>query len=360
MASSSSAAATSFSYPGYDVFINYGGPDIKKTFASHLYRRLLSHGLRTFLDREELQVGDTLSSQIQEAIATASVHVAIFYPRYAESSWVLEELVLMVQSRAVILPVFYNVRPSELRRTKDKDGMYAPAFRSHEKKNLYNSARIEEWRKALSHVSAITGFDLNACNGDERELLEEVVTCVLKVVSKPVPLSVAKYPSSSTSEIPGKSALLHSSSASPVSTLISNYRYDVFINHAPELKKTFANHLYCRLVFYGMQPFQESEEMEKGDNLSTEIEEAIATASVHVAIFSRTYAESHLCLDELLLMVESGAPVFPVFYNVEPLQLQRTKVKDGVYSPDTIENWRIALDRISQQTNRLELKKFEG
>jgi hypothetical protein len=42
---------------GYYVFINHRGPDTKKSFASYLYRRLLSHGFRPFLDQQELEEG---------------------------------------------------------------------------------------------------------------------------------------------------------------------------------------------------------------------------------------------------------------------------------------------------------------
>jgi len=38
---------------------------------------------------------------------TASIHIAIFSPRYAESTWCLNELVLMLESRSTIIPVFY-------------------------------------------------------------------------------------------------------------------------------------------------------------------------------------------------------------------------------------------------------------
>jgi Cdc6-like AAA superfamily ATPase len=204
MASSSSAVATSFSNKGYDVFINHRGPDVKKTFASHLYRRLLSHGLRPFLDIEEQNEGDDIATQIEAAIATASVHVAIFSPRYAESRWCLEELVLMLHSGAVILPVFYHVKPSELRWTKGKYGVYAQALQelqmkttydseTRELKPRYNSSTIENWRSALFRVSDLYAFELDVFNGDEADLLDEVVQSVLKRVRKPS-LDVAKYP----------------------------------------------------------------------------------------------------------------------------------------------------------------------
>jgi hypothetical protein len=167
MAESSSTAANS----GYDVFINHRGPDVKKTFASHLYRRLLSYGLRVFLDQPELQRGDYLTPQIEDAIRSASVHVAIFSPGYADSIWCLNELVQMLESKAPIIPVFYHVKPAELRWTRGKKRSYAEALENLERKTecdlqtpRHHSTTIENWRNALSKVADISGFELEACN----------------------------------------------------------------------------------------------------------------------------------------------------------------------------------------------------
>jgi len=199
MASTSTSYGIGNNYSQFDVFINHRGPDVKKGLASHFYHRLLAHGLKVFLDIEELQGGDNLTPQIEGAIKTASVHIAIFSPRYAESSWCLNELVQMLESGKTILPVFYNVNPSELRWTRGGDGVYAQALRVLEKKRTFESKprydphTLEKWRKALSVVAEISGFELNACNGDEGQLIEKVVQQVLKKVSK-TPLNVAKYP----------------------------------------------------------------------------------------------------------------------------------------------------------------------
>eukprot|EP00253_Pinus_taeda_P001215 PITA_01215 len=203
-ASTSTAATLTDNYYYSDVFINHRGPDVKKTFASHLYRRLLSHGLRAFLDQPELQPGDYFISQIEGTIRNASVHVAIFSPRYAESEWCLDELLLMLKTGAPIIPVFYGVEPSELRWTRVKTGVYGQALHDLEKKTTYDSqtqtekprydsATIENWRDALSHVADISGLSLKAFNGDEGELLDKVVENVLKRVKR-THLNVAKYP----------------------------------------------------------------------------------------------------------------------------------------------------------------------
>lgn len=53
-----------------------------------------------------MQKGDPLTAQIEAVIQTASIHVAIFSPKYAESEWCMNELHLMVESRRPIIPVF--------------------------------------------------------------------------------------------------------------------------------------------------------------------------------------------------------------------------------------------------------------
>jgi len=157
----------------YDVFINHRGPDTKKNFAGYLYRRLLGHGLKPFLDQQELQEGVNFPSQIVGAIRNASVHVAIFSPTYAASQWCLDELLLMQESRAPIIPVFYKVKPADLRWTdQNKTGVYAKALdklqmkktvdsQTHEEKPRYDSATIQNWRNALSSVADISGYDLD-------------------------------------------------------------------------------------------------------------------------------------------------------------------------------------------------------
>ena len=127
MASASTSYGIGKIHFQFDVFINHRGPDVKKGLASHLHHRLTAHGLRVFLDKEELQVGNKLTPQIEGAIKTASVHVAIFSPLYAESSWCLNELVQILETGSTIIPVFYDVNPSDLWWTRGRDGVYARA-----------------------------------------------------------------------------------------------------------------------------------------------------------------------------------------------------------------------------------------
>eukprot|EP00253_Pinus_taeda_P005779 PITA_05779 len=173
--------STSNTYPNYnfDVFISHRGPDVKNSFVGHLYRDLHAHGLQPFLDREELQAGEYIDPQIEGAIRTAYVHIVIFSPRYADSRWCLDELVLIwKKSEDIIIPVFYKVKPFEPRWLKD--GTYAQALAKHEQTGRCDRQTLANWRKALHDVSYRVGFELDAYNGDEVKLLEKVVECVLK------------------------------------------------------------------------------------------------------------------------------------------------------------------------------------
>ncbi|XP_057846968.2 disease resistance protein RPV1 isoform X1 [Cryptomeria japonica] len=181
-------------FPPYHVFINHRGPDVKKTLASHIYHALETHGLRVFLDKQELQVGDFLTPAIQSAIRSASVQIAIFSETYAQSPWCLDELVWMLDSDPTsikIIPIFYDIEPSELRHVEK--GAYATAFEEHRRKGRVTDERVESWIKAFEKVSAISGIPFRTEIDDHGERLKEIVETVLVKVGREQ-LHVCEYP----------------------------------------------------------------------------------------------------------------------------------------------------------------------
>ena len=80
----------------------------------------------------------------------------------------------MLDSRNIIIPIFYHVNPSELRFTQGKDvTTYDGAIWRMENKRTYdpetqkdkcryNPNTIEKWINALSSVAGISGFELEA------------------------------------------------------------------------------------------------------------------------------------------------------------------------------------------------------
>jgi hypothetical protein len=111
------------------------------------------------------------------------------------------------------------------------------------------------------------------------------------------------------------------------STLLRRREYDVFINHGMSFEMSFVEQLCCDLYRFGgfrtffntmkiFPTFEENDKARKG-------------ALVHVAIFSKGYAESYDCLDELCEMLKSEQQIIPVFYDVKSIDLQR--IEDGPY-----------------------------
>ncbi|GLJ33571.1 hypothetical protein SUGI_0675010 [Cryptomeria japonica] len=175
----------------FDVFINHRGPDVKQTLATQIYNSITALGIRAFLDSQEKALGESFPSTIEAAIRSASVHIAIFSGKYAESDWCLRELVLMLQTKAKIIPVFYQVgslevKPSDLRHIEN--GVYADAFTKYEQKGRYLD-KIKEWKEALQQVSYTAGHEFK--NSDD---CKDIVSVVKEEVERTKRLHVAKYP----------------------------------------------------------------------------------------------------------------------------------------------------------------------
>ncbi|GLJ33364.1 hypothetical protein SUGI_0671230 [Cryptomeria japonica] len=170
----------------FDVFINHRGPDVKQTLATQLYNSFERLGIRAFLDSEEKELGNSFPSTIETAILSAKVHIAIFSIRYAQSPWCLAELVLMLQSEAKIIPVFYQVKPSDLRYIEK--GAYAQAFIEYRQKGRYLD-KLNDWKEALQSLSLIAGEEFYS----DRDY-GNIVAAVQKEVRRKTPLYVAEYP----------------------------------------------------------------------------------------------------------------------------------------------------------------------
>ncbi|GLJ16851.1 hypothetical protein SUGI_0290450 [Cryptomeria japonica] len=154
-------------------------------------------GLEVFLDEPELDLGDSIPCEIQEAMTTSFLHIAILSPRYAESTWCLAELSFMmkqiesgkqINSEKHIVPVFYNVDPRDIRWIKRA---YAQAFSEHVAKGRYTSQKLEDWKSALQKVSYLKGPIVNSDN--DEGMLKTIENYVHKR-SKKISFVVAKHP----------------------------------------------------------------------------------------------------------------------------------------------------------------------
>ena len=111
----------------YDVFLSFRGEDTRKNFTDHLYTALVQAGYRTFRDDNEIEKGESHKPELYKAINGSRISIIVFSKDYTSSPWCLDELVMILEckkrtSRHVVLPVFYDVHPSEIRKQKGRTG----------------------------------------------------------------------------------------------------------------------------------------------------------------------------------------------------------------------------------------------
>ncbi|KAK4343237.1 hypothetical protein RND71_036331 [Anisodus tanguticus] len=140
----------------YDVFLSFRGEDVRKTFVDHLYVALQQKGIHTFKDDEKLERGKSISPVLVRAIEESCIALIIFSKNYVNSTWCLEELTKIMecnkQKGQIVLPVFYDVDPSTVRKQKLS---YEEAFGNHE-----DNFKVQKWRAALEEAANLCGWDL--------------------------------------------------------------------------------------------------------------------------------------------------------------------------------------------------------
>ncbi|CAE5960071.1 unnamed protein product [Arabidopsis arenosa] len=148
----------------HDVFINHRGSDTKRTIATLLYDNLKSRNLRPFLDCKNMKPGDKLFDHINSAILTSRVAVTVFSPNYCDSYFCLHELALIMESRKRVIPIFCDIKPSQL------DVMIERVTCSDDE--------IQRFRWALQEAKDIVGLTFDSYKGN----LSEVVTIASDVI----------------------------------------------------------------------------------------------------------------------------------------------------------------------------------
>ncbi|XP_031112109.1 TMV resistance protein N-like [Ipomoea triloba] len=170
----SSFASSSY----YDVFLSFREEDVRKNFVDHLYTSLEQRGIYTFKDDENLKREKSTSPVLEKAIEESSIAVVVFSEHYADSTWCLEELVkIMEANEQVVVPIFYGVDPSTVRKQK---GSFAEAFARHEKRFENEGEKVKRWREVLRDVANLSGWDVeNTENGHEAKCIQQIVEDIM-------------------------------------------------------------------------------------------------------------------------------------------------------------------------------------
>ncbi|XP_034896455.2 disease resistance protein Roq1-like, partial [Populus alba] len=146
------------------------------------------------------------------------------------------------------------------------------------------------------------------------------------------------------------------------SSRFSYCKYQVFLSFRGEdTRKNFTDHLYKALVDAGFHTFRDDDEIRRGKNIQLELQKAIQQSKIAIIVFSKNYAWSRWCLDELVKIMErkrnADCIVVPVFYHVDPSQVGR---QTGSFAAAFVEHeksfneemervnrWRIALKEVA-------------
>lgn len=135
----------------HDVFINHRGADTKRNIAILLYDNLKARNVRSFLDCKNMKPGDKLFDHINRGILNSKVAVTVFSPNYCNSYCCLYELALIMESKKRIIPIFWDIKPSQL------DVMIDRASCSDDE--------IQRFTWALQEAKDTVGVTFDSCKG---------------------------------------------------------------------------------------------------------------------------------------------------------------------------------------------------
>ena len=150
----------------YDVYVSFRGEDTRTNFTSHLHSALQRNGIKVYID-DFLEKGEEVWKALSKAIEDSHIAVVVFSKNYASSKWCLVELVKILECRirngqVVVIPMFYEVDPSDIRQQK---GTYGEAFAKYEGELLGDrdkeevQKKVSEWRAALTEATNMPGWD---------------------------------------------------------------------------------------------------------------------------------------------------------------------------------------------------------
>ncbi|XP_021802033.1 TMV resistance protein N-like [Prunus avium] len=175
--------------------------------------------------------------------------------------------------------------------------------------------------------------------------------------------------------LPSSSTTTSSSSVAAADTDITplQEKYDVFISFRGEdTRRTFTSHLYDALCLKKIETYIDYR-LVRGGEIAPALLEAIQRSAISVIIFSKNYASSTWCLDELVHILEckekNGQVVIPIFYDIVPSDVRK---QQGSYalafrqlekcfrdSINKVHKWRAALTQAANLSGFDDSEKTE-
>ncbi|KAI5391816.1 hypothetical protein KIW84_076572 [Lathyrus oleraceus] len=192
----------------YDVFLSFRGEDSRAKFMSHLYSSLQNAGIYAFRDDDEIQRGDQISMSLLRAIGLSRISIIVLSTNYANSRWCMLELERIMEIRRtlglVVVPVFYEVDPAEVRR---QEGQFGKAFKELISTIPVDVSTESNWRRELFDIGSIAGFVLINSRNESADI-KNIVECVTRLLDRKE-LFVAEHPVGVESRVTAATKLLN-------------------------------------------------------------------------------------------------------------------------------------------------------
>ncbi|CAN6879471.1 unnamed protein product [Brassica oleracea] len=170
MESSSSSSSPSRNWR-FNVFPSFCGEDLRKSFLSHFLKEMQRKGITTFIDHE-IKRSKAIGPELVAAIRGSRIAVILLSKNYASSTWCLNELLEIMSCKEergqTVMPVFYDVDPSDVRK---QAGDFGNIF---EKTCVGKSEEVRQrWSRVLTDVANLAGVDSRLWN-NEADMIEKL------------------------------------------------------------------------------------------------------------------------------------------------------------------------------------------
>ncbi|KAK2986989.1 hypothetical protein RJ640_024887 [Escallonia rubra] len=316
----------------FDAFLSFNDDDLSSNFVDYLDGALEDAGFCSFKGRKTTTGENGNNSDLEKAKKESRISIIVFSKKYASSPFCLDELLEILEKKRSsghgVIPVFYHVDPSEVRR---QNGQLEKAFTKHE---IHHKLKVTRWRAALAEFGSLVGKVFPSPDyASERNFIKAIVKETAdKVIAHKKEEAKTTY----------------------------QHTYDVFFHHeAEDYKLCVTETLANALVRSGFRIYRSGKDVERGENVTSQLERAMRMSRVSVLILSENYAFSTECLNLLLKIIEykrtKGHVVLPVFTFATPYEV-RTQTGPFAYAfashksrygEDKVEEWKAALEEVA-------------
>ncbi|GKE04107.1 TMV resistance protein N [Tanacetum coccineum] len=349
----------------YDVFLSYHGQGSRNNFVDDIVYGLGTKGISTGMgDMCRGPEGLVMiphskhKDRIYRSVEHASMTLIVFDKIYVTTPSCLDKLVKIMEfskaiegSHANVLPLYCGVDPLEIR---NSDWPYMKID------GEYSDERLELWKRSVMDLTTLPGLKMKNIPRGYCDFIKEIAATVLKNLGR-MPISnvdrnvvelVRPY-NRHARPVTVKSEVYSSKSPSYSKGQRFGWTYDVFVSfRGDDTRKNFVDHLFAALKGHGINTFNDNEKLDRGKSIAPKLLEAIEESAIAIVIFSKNYASSTWCLDELVKIMSchktKGRSVYPVFYDVDPSDVRKQQGHFGEgfgqhQKTDKIRIWREVL-----------------